>query len=287
MKLVVDAEKCNLCELCIATCPSDMVRRKGDAIRIGRVACIGCGHCVAVCPTGAVHDEDAADEGPAPIHPDALARDGLRALFERRRSVRRYAPKPVPRALIEDVLDVARWAPTAANAQPQEFVVVENAEARGSLREAIENYYRSFAEALADRERRDERLRDLGVAPEEARHPHVEAAVPAFVKHVEAGRDRLFFGAPAVIVVHAASSSVMPDSACDFATMCLVLMAEAHGLGTCLTGYASDALRVLPEARATLGIPAGNQVHQVVVVGWPEERFYRAPQRDATKARWM
>ena len=38
MKLSINAGKCTLCGACIATCPSDMVRRKEDRIKIGRVA---------------------------------------------------------------------------------------------------------------------------------------------------------------------------------------------------------------------------------------------------------
>ena len=36
-------------------------------------------------------------------------------------------------------------------------------------------------------------LAAMGVSPDEAAHPHVLAAVPAFAGHVRAGRDRLFF----------------------------------------------------------------------------------------------
>jgi len=286
LKLTVDPGKCTLCKACVATCPSDMVRLKRHAIRIGRVGCIRCGHCIAVCPEGAIADEEATSP-PLPLAGETPAPPTLRALFQRRRSVRRYAPKPVPRALLDDILDVARWAPTAANGQPQEYVVVESPEAKRALRERIEAYYVAFAEAMADSEHREERLLALGVNPDEARHPHVEAAVPALVKHVEAGRDRLFFDAPVVIVVHADAAAVMPDSACGLATMSLILMAEAHGLGTCLTGYATDALRLLPEARAALGLPVGNQVHQVIVLGWPVEGFRRVPERDPVKASWL
>lgn len=41
-----------------------------------------------------------------------------------RRSVRRYEPTPVPRELLERVLDAGRLAPTARNEQPWHFVVL-------------------------------------------------------------------------------------------------------------------------------------------------------------------
>lgn len=49
--------------------------------------------------------------------------DALEAL-RGRRSVRVYEEKPVPRELIEDVIDAARLAPSANNIQPWDFVVI-------------------------------------------------------------------------------------------------------------------------------------------------------------------
>jgi len=49
--------------------------------------------------------------------------DAIQAL-KTRRSVRVYTSEPVPRSVLEDIVDCARLAPTAMNAQPWEFVVV-------------------------------------------------------------------------------------------------------------------------------------------------------------------
>ena len=50
----------------------------------------------------------------------------LLGLLKFRRSVRGFRPDPVPRALIEQILEAARWAPSAGNSQPWEFLVVED-----------------------------------------------------------------------------------------------------------------------------------------------------------------
>lgn len=41
-----------------------------------------------------------------------------------RRSIRSYESHPVPRELIEKVLEAGRWAPSGANSQPWEFIIV-------------------------------------------------------------------------------------------------------------------------------------------------------------------
>jgi len=45
-------------------------------------------------------------------------------LIKRRRSVREFLDKPVSRQALERIVDSARFAPTARNVQPWEFVVV-------------------------------------------------------------------------------------------------------------------------------------------------------------------
>ena len=110
-------------------------------------------------------------------------------------------------------------------------------------------------------------------------HEHILAAVPALVKNVDAGRDRLFFDAPAVIVIHAARDEVLPETACDYAALAISLMAESMGLGSCITAYAHLALQALPELRARIGLPEGNQVYAVLAVGKPAEEFQLVPHR--------
>ena len=44
------------------------------------------------------------------------------AALQSRRSIRTFRPEPVPRELIEKIIDCARLSPTARNAQPWEFV---------------------------------------------------------------------------------------------------------------------------------------------------------------------
>jgi len=46
----------------------------------------------------------------------------------KRRSVRSYIAKPVPQALIEDLVDCARLSPSARNVQPWAFVAVSDKE---------------------------------------------------------------------------------------------------------------------------------------------------------------
>ena len=54
-------------------------------------------------------------------------------LARARRSVRRYRSDPVPDDLLGQVLEAARWAPSAVNSQPWEFIVVRDPQVKQAL----------------------------------------------------------------------------------------------------------------------------------------------------------
>lgn len=58
--------------------------------------------------------------------------------MDRRRSVRSFAPDPVPREAVELAIRTASTAPSGAHRQPWHFVVVEDPDTKGSIRRAAE-----------------------------------------------------------------------------------------------------------------------------------------------------
>ena len=65
-----------------------------------------------------------------------------------RRSVRKFKPDPIPRELLERIVDAGRLAPTARNVQPWEFVVVTDAAKRAALAE-VNDHGKFIAQAPA------------------------------------------------------------------------------------------------------------------------------------------
>ncbi|MBI5383371.1 MAG: nitroreductase family protein [Verrucomicrobia bacterium] len=68
------------------------------------------------------------------------------ALIEQRRSVRQFAPDPVPRELIELAIATASTAPSGAHRQPWRFVAVDDAATKRAIRLAAEAEERRFYE---------------------------------------------------------------------------------------------------------------------------------------------
>jgi F420 biosynthesis protein FbiB-like protein len=57
--------------------------------------------------------------------------------IKERRSVRKYSARPVPQEAIEEVLVAAGWAPSAHNAQPWRFIVLDDPQVKRRLAEAM------------------------------------------------------------------------------------------------------------------------------------------------------
>ena len=69
--------------------------------------------------------------------------------IQRRRTVREFSARSVPRAIIENCLRAAGTAPNGANLQPWQFVAITNPEIKRKIREAAEAEEREFYEHRA------------------------------------------------------------------------------------------------------------------------------------------
>ncbi len=74
------------------------------------------------------------------------------AEMARRRTVRQFSDRPVPREIVEECLRAAAAAPSGANMQPWRFVVVSDGAVKRAIREAAEEEERAFYAGRAPKE---------------------------------------------------------------------------------------------------------------------------------------
>jgi len=173
----------------------------------------------------------------------------LYRLAAQRRSVRRFKPDRVERHLIEQVLDVARLAPSAANSQPWEFVVVEGAERRSLIARA--------AAAMFPEGRKHDPSFNWSVSVQ----PFIGQA-PVII--VVLGDRRVMEAYPSIL-----RGNVLLRQSLAICVYGLQLAAHSLGLATAwgtLQGGAPEA-----EIRASLEIPAHFAVDHLVPLGYPDE----------------
>lgn len=76
----------------------------------------------------------------------------FRRELARRRTVRQFSGRPVPREVVEEAIRAAGTAPSGANMQPWRFVAVSDPEVKRRIREAAEEEERTFYRDRAPRE---------------------------------------------------------------------------------------------------------------------------------------
>lgn len=94
------------------------------------------------------------------------------AEIRRRRSVRDFSDRPVPRGVIEDCIRAAGTAPSGANHQPWFFAVIGDPDTKRRIRQAAEIEERQFYDGKAGQEWLDA----LGPLGTDADKPFLEAA---------------------------------------------------------------------------------------------------------------
>lgn len=183
-------------------------------------------------------------------------RERLEAFYtdmNRRRTVREFSTRPVPRDLIETALKVANTAPSGANLQPWHFVAVSGPETKRKIREAAEAEEREFYTHRAS----EEWLAALEPLGTDERKPFLETA-------------------PYLIAVFLQKYGELPDGrklkhyypaeSTGLATG--LLIAALHRAGLATLTHTPSPMKFLNEI---LGRPKSERPFLLLVVGYPAE----------------
>lgn len=285
----IDRELCTQCGLCVQDCVRRVLFQQPDGqIVVGDEAwCILCGHCVAVCPPGAISHSALGSEGFDDIPRESrLDLDNLRAFLRRRRSVRAYRDQSVPRSVLEELVEVARFVPTASNQQNVAFTIVDGRATIRRLADLTVDFYDRQLQGLREPSA-VEALRAT-MSAEELRStlnsiPRLERLVSAYRR----GEDVLLWNAPVVLVAHAPKADYFGRDNCLFALYALMLAATARGVGTCLMGFVLRAVQQDGAIAEVLSLPPDQMAHAVLVAGYPRYEYSRLVPRKPIPIRWL
>jgi nitroreductase/NAD-dependent dihydropyrimidine dehydrogenase PreA subunit len=267
--LKIDKNSCKKDALCVRECPTVIIHLGANGfpeiIAGGEAACLGCGHCVAVCPYGALsHARITIQSSPA-IKDELRIDENQAAQFLRsRRSIRYFQDKPVEKGKIQRLIEIARYAPTGGNSQMVEWLVLSD-----------KMQIREIAGLVVDW------LRQVVKNPQiVAASPYLPLAVAAW----DAGSDSILRGAPTLVIAMAPPAAAMTGMVdLTLALSYLDLFAPAMGLGTCWAGLLQGALVNSPSVKKAVGIPENYPHHYPLMLGYPDVKFYRLPERKTPK----
>jgi len=163
-------------------------------------------------------------------------------LVSNRQSVRGYKPDMVEQEKLERILEAGRLSPSACNAQPWKFIVVDNPELKNKIADATSNSV-------------------IGIN-------HFTKQAPVHIAIVlESANFNSKFGS-------FMKDKNLPLIDIGIAAAHLSLQATAEGLGTCILGWFNET-----SVRKLLSIPRGKRVILILTLGYPANEEIRDKKR--------
>jgi len=171
-----------------------------------------------------------------------------------RHAIRHYKDEIVDSELIDSLLDAAVQAPSAMHESPWAFVVIQD---------------KSLLHAISEDVKR-------AILNKENHHSHT---TQHGINLVSQKNYEIFYNANTLIVICSRFQGPFVQADCWLAAENLMIAACAKGLGTCVIGFAIEALNTNPW-KERLGIPPEMTVVAPIIMGIPSGEptpIYRKP----------
>ena len=227
-----------------------------------------CGHCESICPDSALKHSQLPEM--KPIRHDKLKEvtsENIAEYFRSRRSIRAFLPKKVDKEILEEVIDIVRYAPTGVNRQMNRWVIVGDQQTIHRLGEGVITWMKTM----------------IPVNPELAKRLNFVGLVTAF----ERGNDVICRNAPHLVIGYTDASYSTGPKDNTIAASHLELLLPAFGLGGCWAGYLMVALQYSPDLKKLIGLDDSYTVHSALMIGYPKYRYLKTPHRKESQVNWM
>lgn len=181
-------------------------------------------------------------------------------IIAKRRSVRKYEPNPVPKDVLQKIIEAGNSAPSGCNAQEWRFVVVEDGKFRKKLTELALPQYKKWMEK----------------APEELRTMREEIDAVS--------DDPVYYSAPAIVFVIGRGMTGALD--CPMVCENMMLAARSLGIGSCWVFFGQLVLGD-KEIREALGLKVDEKIYGPILLGYPKGEFPEPPPKKAPIIKWI
>jgi ferredoxin len=289
----IDEKSCKKCGLCGEVCPNKIIKKDNSgqlSFRQDRIQfCFKCGQCMSICPTESIHVEGLSytkdfvglPEG------DSFERNFFNMILSRR-AVRNFEDRPVPRELLEKIVQAIAFAPPGFPPIKTEIVVVQDTTLiKKALPHMIE-VYDFLIKAMANPMMRFFIKRRAGREKFNMLVHHVVPLMKNRLPELKMGfEDTITRDAPAMIIFHANRNSENYKEDIYIALAYGFLAAHALGLGGSAMDIIPPPIERNKELRKMFLIPDTNEVVASMILGYPKYRYQRAIKRQLKSVKWI
>jgi nitroreductase/NAD-dependent dihydropyrimidine dehydrogenase PreA subunit len=297
----VDEGACTRCGLCVDNCPFKCWQMEEGEIPELRddYICFSCGNCMVACPTEAISIVEtyrvtggfwATEPHPLPVKMPLKPRDGDGNLDEwnaveravlNRRSVRNFTDEPVSEHLIRRVLEAGRFAPSAGNCQPWQFVVITDKALIAKMDEAVVAMMRGLWAAYKN----EEAVMGMGPVAETTPYAFEPRALWGGVGTIVRGEMLASLGAPCVILLAADARAISgPHLNIGICGQNMNLVANSLGIRACWDGFLVSGV---PAIADKIDLKPNWSVITTMVLGWPRFKQDGMVAREYRPVMWL
>ncbi|MCP8307089.1 MAG: nitroreductase family protein [archaeon] len=181
-----------------------------------------------------------------------------------RRSIKRLKPDSISRKVIEEILDVAISAPSAHNAQPWRFIIIDDQKVKIKLAEAMAQAWQE--DLLKDGLSRIEIERLIEVSKKRTINASILIITCLTMKDMDKYKDDKRKNAEYLMAVQSVSAAIQN----------LLLATHAKGLGAC---WRCAPLFCMEAVREVLKIPNDFDPQALIEIGYPLEQPQMPPRK--------
>jgi len=186
-------------------------------------------------------------------------------LIKTRRSIRKFKPAKVSREILNAILDLARWAPSAHNAQPWRVVIVDDDAVKVRLATAMGRAW--LQDMLKDGVPRAKAEEIVKVESwQRITESPVVLIVCLTMEDMHKYPDRRRWKAEYVMGVQSVAAYVQN----------MLLLAHYYGLGTC---WVCAPLFCQGAVRKALNLPREIEPQAMIIMGYPDEKPEPPPRK--------
>lgn len=286
----IDETACTKCGKCIRECGHHENSRQLPRVDLDNPDCSRCYHCFTVCPSNAIRF---SDERTIPAFNEALMKkvtsENLLNFLAFRRSIRSFRKKAVDDALLEEIINSARFIPSGGNAHSYEVTVLKgDSVVTTCLKNELCNVYKKRSVIL-----NNVLLRNIV-------KPFVNSLARCFlmdngyrvkikklVERLDKGEDMFFRNAPVIVILHSKSVIPTPKEDCILLGYNITMFAQTKELGSCFVTLAQNAINESAKCKKIIDLSRDDNIYAVIVLGYPAVQHLRnAPKREKT-IRWL
>lgn len=286
-KIIIDESKCTSCGLCVKVCFTNYVSVDGKIRAVeDPPLCAACGHCVAICPTGAITHPRVPNSACEPLdEANRPTYDQFMGFLKMRRSRREFKDEPVPREVIDKLLDAAVQAPNGLNRGNVHYIVITDRAVLKRLSDTIMDQTAKLCKLLR---------KPVGRFIFRTLQPRTYRELEFFLPLMEqigegglSGMDLVAYNAPCAILVHTTKDDMCGAEDSVYAAANIQYAAETLGLGTCCVGFITHPVNADRNLQRLVGLPPGHKVQTTLIVGYPEFKYTKSAPKAKANVKYV